>query len=423
MQQNQKYFALAAADGKLVPRFLVVSNLETTDSARDHRRQRAGVAGATRRCPVLLRPGSHADPARACAGARASRRITSKLGTQLDRVARTARIASAFAEHDRRGYARTSRAPRDSPKADLDHRDGRRVSRAAGPHGPRTTPTRRRASTAVAAAIERALSGRASPATRFRRRRWRSSGRARRQARDALGIPFGIGAQTNRRQGSVRPSPPRDRRHPHLLVERGLARDASHDLVGRGRVQRSRGAWPGRRRTRARERSRMCASPLSVLTLQALCEARSCSPTQLRPTWQRSQSPANQCRSRCRGYDLAGLPRLAAVQLRALPERPLAAANKRIVNILRKSGSEAATAVDRGRLVDGAEHDLYLVFQKLEPVVVDRCAYGRFRRRARGAGGRQACRSTASSTTCSSWRTIRRSARTGWRCCEAWRRR
>src|SRR6185369_1686594 len=31
MQQNQKYFALAGADGKLVPRFLVVSNLEATD--------------------------------------------------------------------------------------------------------------------------------------------------------------------------------------------------------------------------------------------------------------------------------------------------------------------------------------------------------------------------------------------------------
>jgi glycyl-tRNA synthetase beta chain len=71
-----------------------------------------------------------------------------------------------------------------------------------------------------------------------------------------------------------------------------------------------------------------------------------------------------------------------AAAVRAFGELPeaatLAAANKRIINILRKSGSEAATAVDRGRLVDGAEHDLYLVFQKLEPVVVDHCAAGDF---------------------------------------------
>ena len=63
--------------------------------------------------------------------------------------------------------------------------------------------------------------------------------------------------------------------------------------------------------------------------------------------------------------------RLAAVQaFAALPEAAaLAAANKRIVNILRKSGDEAAPAVDRGRLADGAEHDLFMAFQKLEPQV------------------------------------------------------
>ena len=69
---------------------------------------------------------------------------------------------------------------------------------------------------------------------------------------------------------------------------------------------------------------------------------------------------------------IADLPaRLAAVQAFAsLPEAAaLAAANKRIVNILRKSGAEAAGAVDRARLADGAEHDLYLAFQKLSPQV------------------------------------------------------
>jgi glycyl-tRNA synthetase beta chain len=63
--------------------------------------------------------------------------------------------------------------------------------------------------------------------------------------------------------------------------------------------------------------------------------------------------------------------RLAAVAaFAALPEAAaLSAANKRIVNILRKSGSEAANVVDRTRLADGAEHDLYMAFQKLTPQV------------------------------------------------------
>ncbi len=69
---------------------------------------------------------------------------------------------------------------------------------------------------------------------------------------------------------------------------------------------------------------------------------------------------------------------LAAVKaFEALPEaQALSAANKRIVNILRKSGAEAAPAVDRARLADGAEHDLWLAFQHLAPTVDDHCASG-----------------------------------------------
>ena len=53
-----------------------------------------------------------------------------------------------------------------------------------------------------------------------------------------------------------------------------------------------------------------------------------------------------------------------------LPEaEALASANKRIGNILRKSETEAAAAVDRSLLADGAEHDLYASVQKLLPVV------------------------------------------------------
>ena len=78
---------------------------------------------------------------------------------------------------------------------------------------------------------------------------------------------------------------------------------------------------------------------------------------------------------------IADLPsRLAAVQaFAALPEaEALSAANKRIVNILRKSGSEAARAVDRARLAEGAEQDLYLAFQRLTPQVEDDFTRGDF---------------------------------------------
>jgi glycyl-tRNA synthetase beta chain len=69
---------------------------------------------------------------------------------------------------------------------------------------------------------------------------------------------------------------------------------------------------------------------------------------------------------------LVSLPgRLAAVrEFEALPEaQALAAANKRIVNILRKSGEEAAADVDRARLAEGAERDLFSAFEQLEPRV------------------------------------------------------
>ena len=71
-------------------------------------------------------------------------------------------------------------------------------------------------------------------------------------------------------------------------------------------------------------------------------------------------------------------PRLEAVRLfEALPEaHALSAANKRIINILKKSAGESAAAVDRSLLAEGAERDLYLTFQKLDPNVAEACASG-----------------------------------------------
>jgi glycyl-tRNA synthetase beta chain len=79
------------------------------------------------------------------------------------------------------------------------------------------------------------------------------------------------------------------------------------------------------------------------------------------------------------GIPLPSLPaRLAAVQaFESLPEAAaLAAANKRIVNILRKSGGEAAQAVDSELLGAGAERDLWLAFRRLGPQVDGDMALG-----------------------------------------------
>src|SRR5205085_3481662 len=72
--------------------------------------------------------------------------------------------------------------------------------------------------------------------------------------------------------------------------------------------------------------------------------------------------------------------RIAAVRaFVALPEaEALAAANKRIVNILRKSGTEAAAAVDRSLFGDGAEHDLYAAVERLLPVVHGHVQQGQY---------------------------------------------
>ena len=76
----------------------------------------------------------------------------------------------------------------------------------------------------------------------------------------------------------------------------------------------------------------------------------------------------------------------------ALPEaEALATANKRIGNILRKNESEVAPSVDRALLVDGAERELYAAVQELLPVVRDHVESGDYT---------SALRSLASARTC-----------------------
>jgi glycyl-tRNA synthetase beta chain len=65
--------------------------------------------------------------------------------------------------------------------------------------------------------------------------------------------------------------------------------------------------------------------------------------------------------------------------LKTAPDfEPLAAAFKRVVNILRKSGAQAAGSVDKGRFAHESENDLYDAFKQVESAVVDDMAAGRF---------------------------------------------
>ncbi|MBC7781599.1 MAG: glycine--tRNA ligase subunit beta [Proteobacteria bacterium] len=96
MQQNQKYFALADAAGRLRNRFLLVGNLETTDPRAiitgNERVLRARLADAKfffdqdRRTPLAERVGRLASVVH-----------HNKLGSQLDRVHRLTRVAGTIA--------------------------------------------------------------------------------------------------------------------------------------------------------------------------------------------------------------------------------------------------------------------------------------------------------------------------------------
>ncbi len=92
--------------------------------------------------------------------------------------------------------------------------------------------------------------------------------------------------------------------------------------------------------------------------------------------------------------------RLEAVRaFEALPEAlSLSAANKRIVNILRKAQGEGGGAVDLSVLVDGAERALHAAFDQLRPSSKAASPTATSRPRSR-RWRRPSRRSTASSTT------------------------
>jgi glycyl-tRNA synthetase beta chain len=354
MQQNQKYFALADGQGKLLNRFVVVSNLETADPSAivqgNERVLRARLADARFFFDQDRRTKLEARVPRLAAVV-----YHNKLGTQLDRVGRIRALAGEIAAMLGSDRAQTDRAAY-LAKADLvtdmvgefPELQGL-MGRYYAQHDGEPPP--------VALAIEQhywpRFAGDALPQGAV------AQCVALADKLDTLVGIWGIG---------LVPTGDKDpfglRRHAlgvlRMLTEAGLPL-ALPALLARAAAQ----------------------FPAGMLGADTAPAVEAFMVERLRNTLREDGYGPNEVEAVLE--DAPARPhlvpqRLAAVQAFAqLPEaEALAAANKRIVNILRKSGAEAAAAVDRTLLADGAERDLYLAFQRLEPAVEAHCAQGDF---------------------------------------------
>jgi glycyl-tRNA synthetase beta chain len=354
MQQNQKYFALEDPHGKLVPRFLVVSNLAVNDPASiiegNERVLRARLADARffydqdRKTPLADRVPKLATVV-----------FHNKLGSQLARVSRLEALAGEIASMIGANRGEAVRAAH-LAKADLTTDMVGEFPELQGLMG-RYYAEYDGETANVSAAIEQhywpRYAGDSLPGESV------AQSVALADKLELLAGMFGIGTQ---------PSGDKDpfglRRAAlgviRILIEKRvpvtLAALVDKAFAAFGRVPDAQDA-----RT----------------TLESFVFER------LRGYLRELGYTANQVASVADSWpaELYLVPeRLSAVQaFEKLPEADaLATANKRIVNILRKSGSEAAAGVDRARLSDGAEHDLYLAFEALAPTVANRCAAGDF---------------------------------------------
>jgi glycyl-tRNA synthetase beta chain len=352
MQQNQKYFALADANGKLTNRFLIVSNIETREPAAiihgNERVLRARLADAKfffdqdRKRPLETRVATLADIV-----------YHNKLGTLAERVERlrfiarniAPRIGAAPADADRAAFLSKADLVTDmvGEFPELQGTMGRYYAQHDG-----ETP-------AVADAIAQhywpRFAGDGLPEGPI------AQAVAVADKLEALAGLFGIGqAPTGDRDpfglrraaiGVLR-----------ILIEKKIALPLSA-LVGLGFQAFN---------------SVKTTNPVPEDLANFLYE-------RLRAHLRDQGYTANQIEAvlaqRPERVDLVPNQLAAVRAFESLPEADaLAAANKRIVNILRKSETDAAPAVDRGRLADGAEHDLWQAFQRLTPVVDEHCAKG-----------------------------------------------
>jgi len=354
MQQNQKYFALADDAGKLKHRFLLVSNIETKVPAAiiqgNERVLRARLADAKffydqdRKTPLAAR----VDKLRGIV-------YHNKLGTQSDRTARLRRVASRIAPMLGVDPALADRAAL-LAKADLVTDMVGEFPELQGTMG-RYYAQHDGESAEVADAIAEhylpRYAGDALPAAGV------AQSVALADKLEALAGMFEIGQL------------PTGDRDPFGLRRAALG-------VIRILIERKR---------------RLSLSGLVDVAFDALAQQRTVS----RPREAVLDFLYERLRGylRDRGYTanqvaavvdsrpdcIDDLPeRLEAVRaFEALPEAlSLSAANKRIVNILRKAQGEGGGAVDLSVLVDGAERALHAAFDQLRPIVASRVADGDF---------------------------------------------
>ena len=345
MQQNQKYFALADADGALANRFLLVGNLDTADASAivrgNERVLRARLADAKfffdqdRKVPLAARV------------ARLDAIVYhSKLGTLGDRVARLRFLARNIGPRIGADASMSDRAAL-LAKADLVTDMVGEFPELQGTMG-RYYAQHDGEASAVADAITQHYwprhAGDSLPVEPV------AQAVALADKLEALAGLFAIGAV------------PTGDKDPFGLRRAGL----------------------GVLRMLIDKRIAIPLGELIGLAFQAFDDVQSAKPVpdaladflyeRLRGYLREQGYTANQVEAvlaqRPQRIDLVP-DRLAAVKaFESLPESAaLSAANKRIANILRKSGTDAADDVDERRLTHGAERDLFETLAKLAPEV------------------------------------------------------
>ena len=367
MQRNQRYFALADPDGSLQSRFLLVSNIETHDPAEiirgNERVLRARLADAKfffdqdRKQTLASRVGKLAGV-----------RYHSKLGTMAERLDRLRFLSSRIAKLLGADPALADRAAM-LAKADLLTDMVNEFPELQGVMG-RYYAAHDGEKPAVAAAIEQhywpRFAGDALPADAI------AQSVALADKLLAIAEMFGIG---NAPTGDKDPFGLRraalgvlrilmEKQLPLSLPELvEIAFEAASRVPGVERRPEEVGTF-----LLERLRAYLRDQGYSTNHVDALLS--------LRPS----------------RIDLVPAQMDAIRTFAALPEaEALAAANKRIGNILRKNESEVAPRVDRALLVDGAEKELYSTVQELLPIVRDHVKRGDYT---------AALRSLASARTC-----------------------
>jgi glycyl-tRNA synthetase beta chain len=361
MQQNQKYFALAGADGRLQNRFLLVSNLDVRDPEAivrgNERVLRARLADAKffydqdRKQPLASRVPKLAGVV-----------YHNKLGSQLDRVERVRAIARFVADRTGADSSSVDRAAY-LAKADLLTEMVGEFPELQGLMG-RYYALHDGEAVAVADAIGAQYLVR-QDASEWAENLTGAVLVTADRTETLVGI-YGIGLQ------------PTGDKDPYGLRRAALGLISAFEAFGAmARINRK----PLRLELHSLLEFAASVFPPGKLSTSVVTDLEDfiferyrnqlavMFPREVVDSVVDIRPPLNEVPSRV----------MAVREFKQLPEaESLASANKRIVNILKKSGSDAAPAVDRSLFADGAEHDLFAAVQKLLPVVhrhVDRGEY------------------------------------------------